>query len=192
MFWSDWGEKPRIVRASMDGTGRRNVITTDVKWPNGLAVDYKDPRLFWLDAHKDYSRLESSNLDGKNRKKLISNSLSHPFAITIYGDQVFWTDWERLSIESCNKKTGNGKWLVKDKIKNVMDLRAFEAERQPDGMYIVAQITQFEYKICVFGPSNNLVHRAIVEWLWSHQSQTLSLQLCVKAYRGFGRNLTGF
>ena len=140
MFWSDWGEKPRIVRASMDGTDRRDVITEDVKWPNGLAVDFKDPRLFWLDAHKEFSRLESSDLDGNNRKKLISSSLPHPFSITIYGDRVFWTDWERLSIESCNKKTGHEKWLVKDKIKDLMDLQAFEPERQPAGMQMLYNV----------------------------------------------------
>ncbi|CAB4017952.1 low-density lipo receptor-related 6 isoform X2 [Paramuricea clavata] len=116
----------------MDGTGRKNVITTDVKRPKSLAVDFKDPRLFWLDAFKDYSRLESSNLDGKNRKKIISSSLRRPFSITLYGDRVFWTDRKKLSIESCNKKTGLEKWLVKDKIKKIMDLQAFEAERQPD------------------------------------------------------------
>ena len=134
MFWSDWGEKARIVRASMDGTGRRDVITTDIKKPKGLAVDYKDPRLFWLDGHKDYSRLESSDLDGNNRKKLISSSLPHPFSITIYKNRVFWSDRKRLSIESCNKKTGHEKWLVKDKIKSLVDLQAYEPDRQPDGM----------------------------------------------------------
>ena len=134
MFWSDWGEKPRIVRASMDGTDRRNVITKDVKWPNSLAIDYKDPKLFWLDAHKDLSRLESSDLDGNHRVILISGSLPHPFSITIYGDRIFWTDWEKLSIESCNKKTGHKKLLVKDKIKGLMALQAFESERQPEGI----------------------------------------------------------
>ena len=136
MFWSDWGETPRIVRASMDGSGRRNIITSGIKWPNGLAVDYDEPKLFWLDAHKDYSRLECSDLDGSNRKKLIGSSLPHPFSITIYHERVYWTDWERLSIESCNKKTGHEKWLVKDQIKDLMDLQAFEPERQPHGMNI--------------------------------------------------------
>ena len=146
MFWSRWGKKPRIVRASMDGTGRKNVITTDVKRPKSLAVDYKDSRLFWLDAHKDYRRLESSNLDGKNRKKIISSSLSRPSSITIYGDRVFWTDRKKLSIESCNKKTGHQKWLLKDKIKDLMHLQAFEAERQPDGMYCSTVKSNFNMK----------------------------------------------
>ncbi len=39
LFYSDWGEKPMIVSVGLDGTGRKEIITTDLVWPNGVAVD---------------------------------------------------------------------------------------------------------------------------------------------------------
>ena len=155
MFWSDWGETPKIARASMDGSDRKNVITTDIKWPNGLAVDYNKPRLYWLDAHKEFSRLESSDLDGNDRKKLISSSLPHPFSITIHGNRVFWTDWERMSIESCNKNNGHEKWLVKDEIKSLMALRAFEPETQPQGIVETYSVVFVVYSVVYLLHPNN-------------------------------------
>lgn len=46
MFWSDWGEVPKIERASMDGNNstRKVIIKEDIYWPNGLAVDYETRR----------------------------------------------------------------------------------------------------------------------------------------------------
>ena len=32
MFWSDWGRKPRIERAWMDGSHREIIIDTELVW----------------------------------------------------------------------------------------------------------------------------------------------------------------
>lgn len=38
-------------------------------WPNGLTIDYASDRIFWADAK--HHQLESADLDGSNRKKVI-------------------------------------------------------------------------------------------------------------------------
>lgn len=40
-YWTDWGTNARIESANYDGTGRRAIITTNIKWPNALAVDFQ-------------------------------------------------------------------------------------------------------------------------------------------------------
>ena len=40
MFWSDWGERPHIGKASMDGTNVSIIIESKLGWPNALAIDY--------------------------------------------------------------------------------------------------------------------------------------------------------
>ena len=50
----------------MDGQERSIVINDRLKWPNGLALDGEEDRLYWTDAGFDH--IESSDLQGKNRK----------------------------------------------------------------------------------------------------------------------------
>lgn len=44
MFWTDWGEVPKIERADMDGSieSRKVIVSDDIFWPNGLSVDYNN------------------------------------------------------------------------------------------------------------------------------------------------------
>ena len=41
MYWTDWGEVPKIERAGMDGSDRFVIINTEIYWPNGLTLDYE-------------------------------------------------------------------------------------------------------------------------------------------------------
>lgn len=75
MYWSDWGEKGKIEKASMDGTDRKVLFGTDLTWPNGLAIDFDKKRLYWTDAGTQ--KIEYSTLDGKGRTVLISSSRSN-------------------------------------------------------------------------------------------------------------------
>lgn len=52
----------------MDGSDRKTIISEGVFWPNGLAIDYSSNRLYWADAK--HHVIESSNLDGTDRKKV--------------------------------------------------------------------------------------------------------------------------
>lgn len=55
MYWTDWGNKPRIERSEMDG-GKRVVIISDaLGWPNGLTIDKENAQLVWADARRHVS-----------------------------------------------------------------------------------------------------------------------------------------
>ena len=69
MFWSDWGSTPLIERAGMDGSDRVVVASDNLQWPNGLAVDGENNRLYFADGGT--KTLEYMNFDGTGRKKLI-------------------------------------------------------------------------------------------------------------------------
>jgi hypothetical protein len=77
MFWSDWGAKPQIVRAGMDGTEVTPFVATGVVWPNGLALDYPLNDLYWVDAKLD--RIEAIHIDGSNRR--VSTVYMYPPAL---------------------------------------------------------------------------------------------------------------
>lgn len=66
MYYTDWGVKPRITIVGMDGSQSVDIITDNIGWPNGLAIDHGTDRLYWADAKLE--TVEYANLDGSNRK----------------------------------------------------------------------------------------------------------------------------
>lgn len=68
MYWSDWGDKTKIEKAGMDGSNRKVLIGKDLKWPNGLAIDFQRKKLYWVDGgtHK----IEYCDFNGKGRTTL--------------------------------------------------------------------------------------------------------------------------
>lgn len=35
MYWSDWGNHPKIETAAMDGTLRETLVQDNIQWPTG-------------------------------------------------------------------------------------------------------------------------------------------------------------
>lgn len=62
LYWTEWGGKPRIVRAGMDGSGAV-MLVDKVGRANDLTIDYADQRLYWTDL--DTNMIESSDMLGE-------------------------------------------------------------------------------------------------------------------------------
>lgn len=93
MFWTDWGEVPKIERAGMNGDPEtRSVIVSDnIFWPNGLTVDYEAELLYWIDGKLKFIVVVDYN--GKNRRTIVTEASSYPFALTQFHHKLYWTDW---------------------------------------------------------------------------------------------------
>ena len=50
MYFSEWGRAPGIYRTSMAGRNKQPIVTRDMRWPNGLSIDFADDKLYWADA----------------------------------------------------------------------------------------------------------------------------------------------
>lgn len=154
-YFKDWGENPKIESAGMNGdlSTRHIIIKDDIFWPNGLTIDYEEEAIFWagvfsliqfvskglliihfsvplcLDAKLNI--ICSASLTGANRKTISQGDLQHPFALTMYKNVLYWTDWQTKSIHSCNKKTGAGRKPVLGSSLTPMDIHVYDPERQP-------------------------------------------------------------
>lgn len=64
---------------------------------------------------------------------VLSQDIPHIFALTLFEDYVYWTDWETKSINRAHKTTGTNKTLLISTLHRPMDLHVFHALRQPDG-----------------------------------------------------------
>ncbi len=94
----------------MNGEHKEDIITTSLKAPTGLTIDYPNNRLFWLDSKMHH--IESSDLDGKNRHRIVVYDLQHPFDIAVFGDNVYWSDSILKTVSSVNKFTGKNKMVL--------------------------------------------------------------------------------
>lgn len=71
VYWTDWGRRPRIESAWMDGQHRQVLLDEDLGWPTGLALDYLNgDRIYWCDSKENI--IESMKPDGSERKIVMS------------------------------------------------------------------------------------------------------------------------
>ncbi|MCI4378615.1 hypothetical protein PGIGA_G00218000, partial [Pangasianodon gigas] len=129
VYWTDWGHKAFIGRVGMDGNNKSAIITTKIEWPNGLTIDYTNDMLYWADAHLNY--IEYSDLDGRHRHTVYDGVLPHPFAITVFEDTVYWTDWNTHTVEKGNKYNGTGRQALVNTTHRPFDIHVLHPYRQP-------------------------------------------------------------
>ncbi|XP_051910993.1 low-density lipoprotein receptor-related protein 6 [Hippocampus zosterae] len=148
MYWTDWGEVPKIERADLDGTERLVLVNTSLGWPNGLALDYDERKIYWGDAKTDM--IEVMNMDGTSRRVLVEDKLPHIFGFTLLGDFIYWTDWQRRSIERVHKHTAEREVII-EQLPDLMGLKAAYV-RQASGSNACGHNNGGCSHLCLFKP----------------------------------------
>ncbi|CAL1546616.1 unnamed protein product [Lymnaea stagnalis] len=106
IYWSDWGLNAMIERSNMDGTDRQTIVNfTGIAWPNGLALDLSENKLYWVDAHMD--SVSVIDLATNAITKLIEEPGAHYFSMDVIGPYLYVTDWKRNYLRRMSKKGGS-------------------------------------------------------------------------------------
>lgn len=75
-------------------------------------------------------KIERSSLTGANREVIVSTAI-YPFAMTMFGQFIYWTDWNTRSIYRANKHDGSDQRLM---IQNLpsrpMDIHVLASRKQ--------------------------------------------------------------
>ena len=137
LFWTDWDlNAPRIERCTMAGQHRLTVVFVDEltngAWPNGLTLDYTSRRIYWIDARS--VSIHTTNYDGKDHHEVIRDheKLSHPFAIALFENFVYWTDWRTNNVFRANKWNGKDITLIQRTSTQPFDIKILHPSRQPN------------------------------------------------------------
>uniref|UniRef100_A0A8P4GDR1 EGF-like domain-containing protein n=1 Tax=Dicentrarchus labrax TaxID=13489 RepID=A0A8P4GDR1_DICLA len=130
LYWSDWGDSPHIGRVGMDGTNRSVIVEDKITWPNGLTLDFVNDRIYWADAREDY--IAFASLDGTNRHTILVQDIPHIFAMTLFEEYIYWTDWETKSINRAHKTLGLNKTVLISTLHRPMDVHIYHPYRQPE------------------------------------------------------------
>ena len=78
-----------------------------------------------------YSRF--ADFEGKYRHTVIAKTVPHPFAMTIFEEWMYWTDWNHQSIERANRFTGEHRSTLMNITHRPMDIHVVHPLRQKNG-----------------------------------------------------------
>ena len=97
LFWTDWGNSPRIERSDLSGANRKAIVNNNLKLPNDLAIDHKSNQIYWIDAYLEV--LESVDFDGNGRIKynlVYQQNTIHPYSMALFSEKkiMYLTDWK--------------------------------------------------------------------------------------------------
>jgi low density lipoprotein-related protein 2 len=131
LFWTDWGENPRIERLGLDGLNRTTIITTKIYWPNGLTLDIATKKVYFADSKLDY--IDFCDYDGSRRRQVLASShyLLHAHSLTLFEDTLYWTDRQLNRILSTHKFKGNNQSVVHHVVSQPLSIHVNHPSLQP-------------------------------------------------------------
>uniref|UniRef100_A0A3P8RVL6 Low-density lipoprotein receptor-related protein 1 n=1 Tax=Amphiprion percula TaxID=161767 RepID=A0A3P8RVL6_AMPPE len=104
LFWTEWGQYPRIERSRLDGSQRLVMVNVSISWPNGISIDYEEGLLYWCDARTD--KIERINLEtGENRELVLANNNMDMFAVSVFEEYIYWSDRSAFSLKTEEEKS---------------------------------------------------------------------------------------
>ena len=146
MFWTVWGEEPKVERAEMDSSNRRVIIRKKIQFPRGLTIDYSAQKIYWSDAYLLY--IDKANYDGSNRQSIFTSPrqclLRNPLALTLYENKIYWTEWKTGEIRWTNKRNGLRCPGILSNTVPATYICAYEPERQ----MLRPRPGEFNFKYC--------------------------------------------
>ncbi|CAG4962752.1 unnamed protein product [Colias eurytheme] len=105
IYWTNTNiTKPSIERARFDGSERKIIIDTDIHMAVSIAVDQRTSKLYWADDKEGiHYAIETSNLDGSGRRKVLVGTYHQPNALAVSKDSIYWVDWGFKSVWKIDK-----------------------------------------------------------------------------------------
>ena len=86
--------------------------------------------VYFIDAKLDI--LERMDYNGGYRHTVAKGGpIKHPFALTVFEDYVYFTDWAPESIRRLHRVHGGSKIIFKNDLKKPMDIQVLHPGRQP-------------------------------------------------------------
>lgn len=136
MFWTDYGQIPKIERATLSGTQRVTIVTLDLTWPHGIDLDRRNKLVFWADILM--SKVERVDYHGNNRKQLYQQSGVQFFGLTLFYSYLYTSGWRTNVIYKMNAFNTNATVVNNITVGNghTWGLVHYDISRQSSGMYI--------------------------------------------------------
>ena len=113
----------------MDGNSRMVLHNTNLRDTYAITIDYENQVLYWADF--TLNKIESSNVDGTNRRTL-TTSVRDPYSITYFNGRLYWGDnyYNRI-LTGPATSPGSGTYLGGSVRYDVYGIHVISREAQP-------------------------------------------------------------
>lgn len=105
LYWTDYGQYPKIERSLLDGTQRKAIVTTGISTPRDLCIDPRTHDVYWVDSRTD--TIESVDYKGGSRQTIRGTSngrrVPSPYGLAIFRDKLYFVDRNLKSIFRMDK-----------------------------------------------------------------------------------------
>ncbi len=135
MFWTN-SEYGKIERATLSGTQRVTIVTSNLYWPFSIDLDRRNKLVFWVDAW--FTRGESIDYDGSNRKILFQRQGHNFYGVTFFSSYLFVSNSDNGRVYKFNATNANGAAVSSIQISQqfgVDGLVAYDSSRQSPGIH---------------------------------------------------------
>ncbi|RXN31423.1 low-density lipo receptor-related 1B [Labeo rohita] len=125
LYWID-SNLDQIEVAKLNGEMRTTLIAGGMEHPRALAVD----------PGQGSDAIYSALYDGTGVIEILRGHeyLSHPFAVSLFGGGVYWTDWRTNTLARANKWTGRNVTVIQKTSAQPFDLEIYHPSRQPQAL----------------------------------------------------------
>jgi hypothetical protein len=104
VYWTDWGDMTGIYRAPIEaGTPKTTLVSSDIMWPNALAIDFTTKTMYWADAKSH--KIEMANIDGTNRRVIVTDGTARYYGMTLSPEYIYISDWQTSYLKRVDRKT---------------------------------------------------------------------------------------
>ncbi|MGH0174258.1 UNVERIFIED_CONTAM: hypothetical protein FKN15_067608 [Acipenser sinensis] len=143
-------EQPTIVRDNINLL--RDVTVFDSR-TQPLSAQQVNNNPCLLGMLQIFKKIERCSLTGSNREVIVSTAI-YPFAMTVYDQHIYWTDWNTKSIYRANKHDGSDQIVM---IQNLphrpMDIHVLSSNKQQQCSNPCDQFNRGCSHICTPGPN---------------------------------------
>ena len=117
----------------MDGDDRRVLVRRGLYNPNGLTLDDKNNRLYWVDS--TLQTLEYYDLQRQTITSLLDrvSILSYPFGLTFLDDYLYWTDLDRDVVYQADKRTASNSKILVSGLIQPWNIHAYDRNKTLSG-----------------------------------------------------------
>lgn len=136
VFFTDYGQTPKVERCDMDGQNRTKLVESKIVFPHGITLDLVNRLVYWADAYLDY--IEVVDYEGQNRHTIIQGLLiEHLYGLTVFENYLYATNSDEGNLNHAKtsvirvNRFNSSDFTVVTRVDRGAALHVYHQRRQP-------------------------------------------------------------